>query len=296
MTQNEKDILYFEDCSAQACKLARYLGIPFKPVDVHHFPDEESLVTIPAKLAKHAIFFRSLNQPNEKLIELLFAAKTARKKGVKRLTLVAPYLCYMRQDIENNPGEAISQQIIGQFLSELFDDVITVDSHLHRISHLGQVIKIKNAINIMATVPIADFIKNQFNSGLIFGPDQESEQWVKQVANKIGFEYAVATKIRSGDRTVKIELGNVNYENKNIIILDDIASTGRTIGLAAQLLQNAGACSISAFVTHAIFCGDAKQYLAENRIKNLWSTDSISDESNSVNLTTIIADALNSIL
>jgi ribose-phosphate pyrophosphokinase len=100
---------------------------------------------------------RSLNQPNDKLIELLFCARTARQLGAKRLTLIAPYLSYMRQDIANQPGEAVSQRIMGQMLAELFDDVITVDPHLHRINSLDQAIPIKNAISLTAANEIASF-------------------------------------------------------------------------------------------------------------------------------------------
>ncbi len=103
---------------------------------LHHFPDGESLIRLPPSLPEHVIVCRSLNQPNDKLIELLLCATTARELGAKRLTLVAPYLSYMRQDIANQPGEAVSQRIVGKLLAELFDDVLTVDPHLHRISSL----------------------------------------------------------------------------------------------------------------------------------------------------------------
>lgn len=294
---NQKPVvLTFEDSQLQAEKFARTLNFSHLAVKVHYFPDEESLVTIPDKLPEHVIFFRSLNQPNNKLIELLLAGKTAQKHGAKRLTLIAPYLCYMRQDTENKPGEAVSQQIIGQLLADIFDDVITVDSHLHRIKQLEQAIPAKNAINILSTPAVTAFLAKQFKQATLFGPDSESEQWVSQLASSINFDFAVASKIRRADRAVEITIPEIDYQNKVIIIIDDMASTGRTIGLAAQQLKQHDAKEVHALVTHALFMGDAKNYLLKRGVDKFWSTDSISDDSNAIELHPLLAEAFKKII
>ena len=123
-------ILGFDDYWQGAKALANELTLPCSKVAVHHFPDGESKVTLPVDLPPAVIVCRSLHRPNEKLLELILVAETARAMGVKRLLLVAPYLCYMRQDIAFHPGEAVSQKIIGGLLAQYFDDVITVDPHL----------------------------------------------------------------------------------------------------------------------------------------------------------------------
>ena len=160
-------ILAFPDYINQSYRIASNLHIPLTEVILHHFPDGESLLRLPNSLSEHVIVCRSLNQPNDKLIELLLCAKTARELGAKRLTLVAPYLCYMRQDIANQPGEAVSQRVIGKMLADLFDDVITVDPHLHRITSLNQAIPIKNAISLSATDEIGRFLKQKMEHALL---------------------------------------------------------------------------------------------------------------------------------
>lgn len=289
-------VLTFENSKQQAEKFAAYLNIPCHLIKTHQFPDEEILLTLPTDLPESIIIFRSLHQPNNKIIELLFAAKTARKHGVKRISLVAPYLCYMRQDIENHPGEAVSQKIIGELFASIFNDVITVDSHLHRIDRLSQAIPVRNAINIMATKPMARFLHNKFTDAIIFGPDGESEQWVKEIAEEINADYAVATKVRSGDKQVNIHLPDKDFKNKNIIIIDDMASTGRTIALASSLLKKAGAQSIHTLVTHALFMGDAKGFMHKNGIEKIWSTDTITDPSNEIELHELLAETYKTIL
>lgn len=289
-------VLGFPDYLDQAKRLAGKLGADFSEVSLHSFPDGESLVRLPPALPNHVVLCRSLDHPNEKLIEMNLCAKTARNLGAKRLTLVAPYLCYMRQDIENEPGEAVSQRIIGRLLADLFDDVITVDPHLHRISDLREAIPIDNAISLTAAHEIANYLKSALDQGILLGPDSESKQWVANVAGEIGFDYIVADKIRHGDRKVEITLPGKDFSRIPIIIIDDIASTGRTISKTLENLHANGVYSIHAFITHPLFCGDAEKHLQKFSLANIWSTDTISHATNVVKLDSLLADGVRSIL
>ncbi|MGZ4968645.1 MAG: ribose-phosphate diphosphokinase [Methylobacter sp.] len=289
-------ILAFPDYLSQAQRLADRLGVALAEVALHHFPDGESLVRLPPSLPEHVIVCRSLNRPNDKLIELLLCATTARELGAKRLTLVTPYLSYMRQDIANQPGEAVSQRIVGKLLADLFDDVLTVDPHLHRISSLTQAIPIKNAISLTAADEVGIFLKQQFSHALLLGPDSESKQWVAAIAENIGFDYAIAQKKRLGDKQVEMTLPDGDYRNKAAIIIDDMASTGRTIAKAAGLLQAAGSQAVYAVITHALFCGDAYEHILESGVKTVWSTDSIDHPSSCIKLDAVLSDAIKAII
>ena len=98
--------------SRDAAALAARLGVPFHEIAIHAFPDGEIRVTAGPASAT-TIIYASLDRPNDKLIALMFAAEALRRGGAKRLVLVAPYLCYMRQDTAFHEGEAISQKVIG---------------------------------------------------------------------------------------------------------------------------------------------------------------------------------------
>lgn len=288
-------ILAFPDYLSQAQRLAACLGVPLAEVALHHFPDGESLIRLPPSLPAHLIICRSLNQPNDKLIELLLCATTARELGGRRLTLVAPYLSYMRQDIANQPGEAVSQRIIGKLLAELFDDVLTVDPHLHRISSLTQAIPIKNAVSLTAAHEIELFLKEKLKHALLLGPDSESKQWVGAIADNIGFDYAIADKNRLGDKQVEMSLPDRDFSKQAVVIIDDMASTGRTLAKAAGLLQAAGCKDIYAVVTHALFCGDAYAHILKAGVKNIWTTDSIDHPSSCIRLDALLADAIKAV-
>ena len=289
-------ILAFPDYLSQAQRLANRLNAPLAEINLHHFPDNESFIRLPPSLPEHVIVCRSLNQPNDKLIELLLCAATARELGAKRLTLVAPYLCYMRQDFANQPGVAVSQRIIGKLLANLFDDVLTVDPHLHRISSLDQTIPIKNAISLSAADEIGRFLKQKLDYALLLGPDSESEQWVANIANKIGFDYCIAHKERRGDKQIEMTLPDSNFLDKTIVIIDDMASTGRTLGKATRLLQAAGGKDIYAVVTHPLFCDDAEIHILQAGVKTIWSTDSIDHPTSCIKLDELLAKAIKAII
>jgi ribose-phosphate pyrophosphokinase len=285
-------ILGFDDYEKQTRRLAQALNLPCQIIQRHRFPDGESKLTLPSELPEHVLICRSLDFPNEKLLELLLAAKTARDLGAKTLTLVAPYLCYMRQDIAFHPGEAVSQPIVGNFLASLFENVITVDPHLHRIERLEQALPTKNAVSLTATLLMAEFLRERFNNPVILAPDSEAEQWVSAVAKPNQWQYDVCKKIRRGDRHVEIALPEINLEGRSVVIVDDVASSGQTLAVAAKKCLSKKAKHVDVLVSHALFAGDAKQRLKEAGVRNIWSTDSVSHESNIIALYGLLKDAV----
>jgi len=104
-------VLSLPASAAAGAALAAELGCPAATIDCHRFPDGESRIVLPSSPPAHVAFSASLDDPDAKLVALMLAARTARELGASVLTLVAPYLCYMRQDQAFRPGEAVSQRI-----------------------------------------------------------------------------------------------------------------------------------------------------------------------------------------
>lgn len=285
-------LLHFDDELASAQRIAAQTGMALSPVARHRFPDGELKLRLPATLPERVVVLRTLDHPNEKLVELLLIARTARELGARHLTLVTPYLAYMRQDIAFAPGEAISQRIVGQFLAGLFDAVITVDPHLHRVATLQEAVPVPQAVVLSGAPLLADLVAQQRPNALLVGPDEESAQWIAQAAARHGFDHAVCRKVRHGDRSVAIELPPTPFSGRAVVLLDDVASSGHTLAQAACLLLAAGATSVDVAVTHALFAGDALQLLTEAGIGQVWSTDCIAHVSNAVSMAPAIAAAL----
>lgn len=292
-------LLGFSDYRTPAQRLAAALQLNYHEVELHRFPDGESKVTLPlaagAMTGQHVVLCRSLDQPNSKLIELMLAVATLRQQSTARISLVAPYLCYMRQDIAFHAGEAVSQRIVGQFLAGLFDDVITVDPHLHRITALSEAIPTSRACALSATGLLGQCIAERWSQPLLLGPDSESEQWVSAIATRHGLDWGVARKQRFGDRDVRIELPALDYQQRQIVLVDDMSSTGRTLAQAAQALTKYQPAGIAAVLTHALFVDDALSVLAQAGVSEVLSSDSIVHSSNAVQLAPLLAEQLRKI-
>ena len=302
------DILGFEDQIEAAGRFATALAacsgqqVRCRPIHSRRFPDGESLVRLdvgrepPLDVAREpplcarTFLFCTLGQPNARLVELMLAARTAREHGATQLALIAPYLCYMRQDVAFHPGEAVSQRIVGDFLSTLFDALVTVDPHLHRVASLAEAVPVRVAVNATAAGAIGNFLRQQATRAVLVGPDEESAQWVSQVAAATGTRHAVCTKSRRGDRDVTVTLAD-DVAGAHVVLIDDIASSGQTLVQAARAAQVAGAIRVDAFVTHAM-AGEADvAAMHAAGIANLWSTDSLPHPSNAVALAPLLAAA-----
>ena len=289
-------LLHFEDEQPNAARIAQAAGLERLQIERHRFPDGELKLRLPATLPQQVVLLRTLDNPNEKLVELLLAGQTARQLGARQLTLVAPYLAYMRQDIAFAPGEAVSQRVVGRFLASLFDAVITIDPHLHRVARLEEAVPLAHAIVLSGAPLLSDLIAARRQRPLLLGPDAESAQWVAVAAARHGLDHAVCQKVRHGDRAVQLELPDMAIAGRPVVLLDDVASSGHTLAEAARLVRAAGAASVDVAVTHALFAGDALQVLLAAGVGEIWSTDCITHASNVVSMAPVIAAALTELL
>jgi ribose-phosphate pyrophosphokinase len=303
-------LLYFEDQAAPALALAQAAGLRAAPVQSHRFPDGELRLTLPfdahsADRPTRLVIYRSLHQPNEKLVELMLVATQARAWGVRHIMLVAPYLAYMRQDISFHPGEVVSQRQVGRMLAQWVDGLITVDPHLHRVARLGEAVPLTFALSLSAAPLLATHVgrvlgwekgKGQAPASgtqpVLIGPDGESAPWIAAAAEVLGCPHGVCSKVRHGDHEVQIALPDLDVRDRAVVLLDDIASSGRTLAGAAQGLLARGAASVDVAVTHALFAQDALDVIRAAGVRHIWSTDAVQHESNAVPLAGLLAAAL----
>ncbi len=289
-------ILSFPASQPQAQELAKQAGLPWQRVELHHFPDGESKITLPESLPEKVFVYQSLDRPNQKLVDLILLAGGLKAQGVTSRILVAPYLCYMRQDKAFHSGEVISQRIIGQLLAAYFEGVLTVDAHLHRVKQLSDAIPCQHAVNVTATQPMAEFLHHAaLPQPFLIGPDAESEQWVAEIAQYDHLDYRIATKIRLGDAQVRITLPKGAYHDRHIVLVDDVVSTGHTLLETISLLRAYSPASISVMVTHALFVGEALAQLTSAGVAHIWSCDSVIHPTNRIPLANMLAEQVHQI-
>jgi len=283
-------------CVSDAKPLASLLGLSLQEIALHRFPDGEMRVTV-GRAASTTIIYASLDQPNDKLLAILFAAEALRRGGARRLVLLAPYLCYMRQDAAFHEGEAISQKAVGRLLAATVDRVITVDAHLHRTTDIRAVFPGIEAENLSAMPAIANALRiTGINPAtIVVGPDSESRPWVSDLAGQLGLAHTVARKIRRGDRAVEIGFAEpASVAGRPVLLVDDIVSSGGTLIACAKALSAAGAKAIDAVITHALFPQEMAIEFADAGIRSIRSTSSVPHPTNAIPLDDIFATALRS--
>jgi ribose-phosphate pyrophosphokinase len=139
---------------------------------------------------------------------------------------------------------------------------------------------------------LGEFIAHQEPRAMLLGPDDEAQQWVRMAAAPLGLAYAVCHKQRHGDRDVDVALPDIDVQGRAVVLVDDVASTGRTLISAARAALAQGAASVDVAVTHALFVGDAVAQAHAAGVRHLWSTDTVPHESNVVSVVPLLAASL----
>lgn len=257
------------------------------------FPDGESYFRFLDTVGgRHVLLLCTLDRPDPKIPTLLFAAAAAREQGAASVGLIAPYLAYMRQDKAFQAGEAVTSVAFAKLISAHFDWLATVDPHLHRHTALSQVYSVP-AVVAHATDPIADWLRDEVPDPVIVGPDEESLQWAEAIASSVGGRAVVLHKVRSGDLEVAIDgaaLGQL--EGRNAVIVDDIASSARTLVEAVKLVRKATGEEPTCIVVHPIFAGDAFDELQAAGAKRIVSANTVEHSTNAIDIAGPLAEAV----
>ena len=244
--------------------VAKALSCDRGRLETRQFPDGESYLRFADDLGNRAVVLVcTLSRPNDKLLDLLFAAATARDLGATKVGLVAPYLAYMRQDRRFKRGEAITSKEIARLISDAFDWLVTVDPHLHRYGSLADIYAIPAQV-VHAAPMISAWIKANIPDPILIGPDSESEQWVSAVAADAGAPFTVLEKVRHGDRDVEISIRDaVAVHGRTPVLIDDIISSGRTMLEAVRLVSNRSDQKQPVCIAvHGIFADNSDQALS----------------------------------
>ncbi len=269
-----------------ASRLAELRGGTLGRMQQGTFPDGETHLRLDFDPAgKEVALVCTLAQPDQKLLPLLFAADAARDLGARKVGLIAPYLCYMRQDKRFHPGEAVTSRSFARLLSQNLDWLVTVDPHLHRYAALADIYSIPTR-TLHAGALLAGWIGANVAKPFLIGPDAESRQWVAETAALCGAEFAVLSKERLGDAKVRIAPPPWRVPHEcTPVFLDDIISTG------ASLLEGMGQVVSSkkpvALAVHGILSENTANRL-EGISAHLVTTNSVDNPHAEIDLTGLI--------
>jgi ribose-phosphate pyrophosphokinase len=275
-----------------AASVAKALSCELGDLETRLFPDGESYVRLLAPVKDRDVaLVCTLHKPDDKLIRLYLAASTARELGARRIGLIAPYLAYMRQDSHFKSGEGAASQHMARFLSGTFDWLVAVDPHLHRHHSLDEIYSIPSRV-VQSAPMIASWIRENVTHPVVIGPDAESEQWAAKVARAVGCQHAILQKTRYGDRDVEVTAPQTaGWEHMTPVIVDDIASTGKTMIAAIQHLRAAGLPAPVCIAVHGVFADGALDDMRAAGAGRIVTCNTITHPSNAIALEEAVASA-----
>ncbi len=276
-----------------ADSLSKLKGIEKGSITFRHFPDGESYIKINSNVAgKHAIIICTLNDPDTKILQLYFIAKTLKELGALKVTLIAPYLAYMRQDMRFTEGEVVSSVYFSKLISSCCDNIITIDPHLHRYKSLNEIYTIP-AVALHAAPVIARWIHENIERPVLAGPDVESMQWVQEVAHYAQAPFFVLQKKRKSDTDVEISVPHIaKYSAHTPVLIDDIISTGSTMVATILHLKNAGMQPPVCIGVHGLFANDAYDKLLHAGAGRIITCNTVAHASNAIEISGLISTVI----
>lgn len=276
-----------------ASHLRGHLGCEAGELLLHRFPDGETCPQLtPAVAGRDLILVGALDRPDHKIMALYLSACVARELGARSVGLVAPYLPYMRQDAVFAPGQGVTARHFARLLSGCCDWMVTVDPHLHRFHSLSEIYTMRTEV-VPAAPEISRWIAANVERPVLVGPDEESEQWVAQVAAGVGCPYTVLRKVRSGDREVAVSLPPAAVlAGRTPVLVDDIVSTARTMIAAVEQLKAAGCPPPVCIGVHALFADAAYAELEAAGAGRIVTCDTVRHASNDIGMSATLAEAV----
>ncbi len=256
--------------------ISAFLNLPLTKASVRRFSDMEIFVEIDENVRGEDVFvIQSTSYPaNDNVMELLIAMDALKRGSARRITAVIPYYGYGRQDRKSGPRTPISAKLVANLITVAgADRVLTLDLHAAQIQGFFDI----PTDNLFAApVFTKDIMERHNGSNLtIVSPDVGGVLRARAIAKRLDADLAIIDKRRerAGISEVMHIIGDA--AGRHCILVDDIVDSAGTLCNAAAALMNAGASSVSAYVTHGVLSGGAVARVSASPLEELVMTDSI---------------------
>ena len=274
-------------------KIAEILDTRVVPVNVKVFPDGEYALRFEGDISgDEVIVVQTTGPPQGKhIMELLLMLDAAKDLGAKKVTAVVPYLAFSRQDKRFLGGEAISAETIVKLIEACgVDRFVTVNIHSEKTLKKFNV----PTENLSAITLLAEYFKSRgLNGAFSLSPDKGAVRLVEEADRVLGGEYGWLRKER--DRytgEIQVEEKSLEVKGRDVIVFDDIISTGGTTARAIEMLKSQGARRVYAACVHPLLIGEAITKIVNSGAEEIVGTDSLPNSVRTVSLAPLIAEAL----
>lgn len=278
-------------------KVARELNCKTIPTTIKKFPDGEIYVKIDGNIKDETvILIQTISPPQDAhLLELFLLMDAIINLNPKELILFIPYFAYGRQDKRFLEGEALSSKLIARMIETIggtkLSHIYTFDIHSLEVLKFFQRVPIKN----LSALPLfCQYLREkQLKDFLILAPDEGALERAKLVANDLKTSYSFLEKYRDrGTGEITMNVKELSVDGKNVVIVDDIISTGGTMVKAIEMIKSQGGRDVFVVCTHPLLIKDARFRIYQAGAKEIIGTDSIPSECSQISLYTEIARAI----
>ncbi|MGD9131717.1 MAG: ribose-phosphate diphosphokinase [Candidatus Bathyarchaeota archaeon] len=274
-------------------KVAETLNAQIVSVNLKSFPDGEYCLRFDGDLkGEEVVVVQSTGPPQDtNLMRLLLMLDAAKDLGAEKVTAVVPYLAFARQDKRFLPGEVVSAETVVKLIEACGTDrFVTVNIHAENILKRFSV----PTLNLSAITLLAEHFKNRGLDGAFsLSPDKGAIGLAEEADSVLGGGCGWLRKER--DRytgEIQVEEKSLNVKGRDVVVFDDIISTGGTIARAVKMLKTQGARRVYAACVHPLLIGEAKQKILQSGAEEIVGTDSIPSSVRTVSLAPLIAEAL----
>lgn len=274
-------------------KVAQLTNSRTVTVSLKTFPDGESKIRLADEIrSEEAVIIQSTGPPQDThLMQLFLMVDAARGLGAKKIVTIVPYLAYARQDKRFLPGEAVSIETVIKLLEASgANRFLTVNTHEESVLKKFSV----PAENLSAIDLLAEYLCNKgFEGAFSLAPDEgslELAQEAEKVLNGGSGWLKKERNLYTGE--ISVEAKKFNVEGKNVIIFDDIISTGETIAAATKIVKKQGARKVYAACVHPLLIGEAQNKIMRSGAEGIIGTDCVSSPVSVVSVAPLIAYAL----
>lgn len=281
--------------------IAAYLHLDLTNASIRRFSDMEVFVEIHENVRGEDVFVvQPTSYPaNDNLMELLVTLDALRRGSARRITAVVPYFGYARQDRKTGPRTPITAKLVANLITQAgANRVVTLDLHSGQIQGFFDI----PLDNLYAAPVFSNDIKERYGDErlMIVSPDVGGVVRARIIARRLDADLAIIDKRR--ERAGVSEVMNIigDVKGRTCIMVDDIVDSAGTLCNAAKALMEAGASSVSAYVTHGVLSGGAVARVTASPLKELVITDSIqateavrlADNIRQISIASLLAEAI----
>ena len=260
---------------ALAKEICDYLGLPLGEAFVGRFNNGEVQIMIDESVrGKDVFIIQPTSYPvNDNLMELMVMADALKRASARHITAVVPYYGYARQDRKTRGREPITAKLVANLMQTSgITRLVTVDLHAGQIQGFFDV----PVDHLYGASILAKYINEKnLEDAIVVSPDLGGVTRARDLADRIGAPIAIIEKKRPEPGVAKVMNLIGDVKGKNCIIVDDIVDTAGSLVEGAKALEEFGAKSVTAAVTHAVLTDPASERIANSNIKELIVTNTM---------------------